>query len=145
MARVEQTTDAHQKTKKRKLTSGRKDRGQFLRGNHLELSIRTIRRLLVRSPAPKLCRVPEAISLHVIVGDFDHQFRAQRFPRKVLALTPSALPAGHALRTVSQSHMNFGPSLPWMIYQSILAIRFEKLSQFEPRSIAEAGTDSHML
>ena len=34
--------------------------------------------------------------LHVLIGDFDDEFRTKWFPGKVLALTPAALAAGHA-------------------------------------------------
>jgi hypothetical protein len=73
---VEQRTDTHKKIETEELAPGREDRGQLLRWDHFELSIGAVRGLLVRSPATKLCRVTEAISLHVIIGDFDHQFRA---------------------------------------------------------------------
>src|SRR5947208_16880838 len=70
---------------------------EFLRRHYLELRIGAIARLLVGTPPAKLGRVPETIALHMIVGDFDDQFRTQRLPRKVLALAPSALAARNAL------------------------------------------------
>src|SRR5262249_19019715 len=77
--------------------------------------------------------------------DFDHQFRTQRFPRQVLALAPSALAAGHALRAFSQTNINFGPGPPRVIDQSLSAIGVEKLCQLEALRIAETGAHSHML
>lgn len=43
---------------------------QFLRRNNFKLGVGTITRLFVRSPSAELRRVPEAISLHVIVSNF---------------------------------------------------------------------------
>jgi len=43
---------------------------QFLRRNNFKLGVGTIAGLFVRSPSAELRRVPEAISLHVIVSNF---------------------------------------------------------------------------
>jgi hypothetical protein len=48
----------------------RKNCRQFLGRNNLKLGVRTIARLFVRPPPAELRRVPEAISLHVIVSNF---------------------------------------------------------------------------
>ena len=67
--------------------------------NDFKLGIGTIAGLFVRSPSAELRRVPEAISLHVIVSNFYNQFRPQRFPRQIFALAPATLSAGHSLHT----------------------------------------------
>ena len=41
--------------------------------------------------------VAESTALHVLVGDFDDEFGTQRLPRKIFALAPAALTAGHAM------------------------------------------------
>ena len=74
-----------------------KNRHQLLRRNHLELRERTIARALVVAPPAKMRRVPKAISLHVIVCDLDDELGSQRLPRQILALTPSAHAARHAM------------------------------------------------
>ena len=38
----------------------------------------------------------EAVSLHMIIGNFYHQFRPEWLPGQVFALAPAALPAGHS-------------------------------------------------
>src|SRR5689334_8734396 len=79
------------------LSARREDRRQFRRRHDLELRIRAIARPFVRSPPPEMRHVTETRSLHVLVRHLGHQFRTQRLPRKVLALAPPALAAGHAM------------------------------------------------
>ena len=43
---------------------------QFLGRNNFKLGVGTIAELFVRSPSSELCRVTEAISLHVIISNF---------------------------------------------------------------------------
>jgi hypothetical protein len=43
---------------------------QFLGTNNFKLGVGTIAGLFVRSPSAELRRVPEAISLHVIISNF---------------------------------------------------------------------------
>jgi hypothetical protein len=43
---------------------------QFLRRNNFKLGVGTIAGLFVRSPSAELRRVPEAISLHVVISNF---------------------------------------------------------------------------
>jgi hypothetical protein len=45
---------------------------EFLRGNHFELRIRTVARLLVGTPAPKLRHVPKAAPLHMLIRNLHH-------------------------------------------------------------------------
>src|SRR5262249_61311867 len=54
-------------------TSGENHRQLFGR-NNFELGIRAVARFLVRAPSAKLRCVTEAVALHVVVSDFDHQF-----------------------------------------------------------------------
>lgn len=77
---MEQRTDAYEQEEIQELMSGRKDSGQFLGWDHLKLIVRAVGGLLIRSPAAKLRGVTEARSLHVIVGNFDYKFGAQRLP-----------------------------------------------------------------
>jgi hypothetical protein len=48
----------------------RKNCRQFLRSNNFKLGVGTVVGLFVGSPSAELRRVPEAISLHVIVRNF---------------------------------------------------------------------------
>jgi hypothetical protein len=52
------------------LPSLRKNCRQFLWRNNFKLGVGTIARLFVRSPSAELRRVPEAISLHVVISNF---------------------------------------------------------------------------
>src|SRR5579872_238727 len=79
------------------LAPGRKDLHKFLRRNCFELSVGAIAGVFVVAPAAKLRHVPETAALHVLVGDFDHQFGPKWLPGKVLTRAPAALSAGHAL------------------------------------------------
>jgi hypothetical protein len=54
---------------------------QLFGRNDFKLGIRTVAGLLVRAPSAKLRGVTEAVTLHVVVSDFDDQFGTQRLPR----------------------------------------------------------------
>ena len=58
------------------LATASENPGQLLRGNDLQLGIGAIGGLFVGTPSAELRRMPEAISLHVVVGHFDNQFGA---------------------------------------------------------------------
>ena len=49
--------------------------------NNFQLVVSAIGRLFVGTPSAELRGMAEAVALHVVVGDFDHQFRPQRLPR----------------------------------------------------------------
>lgn len=53
---------------------------QFMRSDNLQLLIGAIARLLVESPSPELRHMPEAITLHMFVGDFRNEFGTERLP-----------------------------------------------------------------
>src|SRR6516225_11358430 len=76
--------------------ASRKDRHQLLRWNHFELRVGAVARLLVGAPSSKLRHVTEASSLHMLICDLNHEFRSERFPGQILALTPAALAARHS-------------------------------------------------
>src|ERR1700734_1297974 len=59
-----------EKGKRVRLPSLRKNCRQFLRRDNFKLRVGTIAGLLVRSPSAELRRMPEAISLHVVVCNF---------------------------------------------------------------------------
>ena len=113
--------------RRRRVASGSapcEDFHQLLRRNHFELAIGAIARLLVGAPSPKMRHVAEAVSLHVLVRDLDHKLGPQRLPRQILALTPAALPARHALACAVRILLR--PCSPRMILQRILSVRREK-------------------
>jgi hypothetical protein len=66
--------------------------------DHLELVERTGLRGLVPPPATELSGMAKARTLHVIVPDLHDQLGTQWLPRQILALTPTAQAARHALR-----------------------------------------------
>src|SRR5215472_14419596 len=100
-----------------------KDLSQFLRRNNFQLRIRAVLRLLVGAPAAELRGVAEAVSLHMVIRNFNYQFRTQRFPGKIFALTPSALATRHALDSFFRHVLC--PMLPRVSLESILTIRIK--------------------
>src|SRR3954468_23902610 len=64
---------------------------QFVRARNRKLIVTAIRSRFIGPPAQECCRMPEAVSLQMVVLHFAHQFRAQRLPRQILACTPAAL------------------------------------------------------
>ena len=71
-----------------------KDGGELLRWNNLELVVRAVARFLIGAPSSKLCRMPKAVTLHMVVRNFDNELGAQRLPGKILTLAPATLCAG---------------------------------------------------
>ena len=53
---------------------------QFFRRDYFELSEGARFRFAVCAPAAEVGHVAEAAALHVLVGDFDDEFGAERFP-----------------------------------------------------------------
>src|ERR1700734_3306982 len=123
------------------LTAAREDRGQFMRWNHFQLRVGAITRLLVRPPSSKVRHVPEARALHMFVSYFHHQLSSYGLPGKILALTPAAHSAGHALSRFAIA----GPIPPGMIGERILAIGRQVIHQVPPRLLLEAGANTDML
>jgi len=58
------------------LSASRENGRQLLRRNDFELGIGTVARRLVGSPLSKVCHVPEAPTLHVLISDFDNQLES---------------------------------------------------------------------
>src|SRR5882757_9665796 len=116
---------------------------QFLRWNDLQLSVGTVTGLLVGPPAAKLRGMAKAVSLHVVVCYFDHQLRTQRLPGEILPLTPSALPARHALHALVGHR--FRPMPPRVSCEGIFAIRLEELDEFATLRRSETRADPDVL
>src|SRR5689334_1016728 len=66
----------------------------------------------------------QSIALHVVVRNLHDEFRTERFPGKIFALTPAALPSRHS--TGSSLFGSFLPLFPWMSRKRILTIRLQK-------------------
>src|SRR6266478_5860738 len=115
-----------------------KNRRQLVWRNHLELSIRTVARVLVGAPFSKLRQVTEAGTLHVLVGDFNYQLGPQRLPRQVLALAPAALATRHAMPIGAFSGCVLRPALPGVIGERVLAIGREVFYQLPTLLLREA-------
>src|ERR1051326_9585030 len=60
-----------------------KDRRQLQWCHDFKLIIRAVLGLLVHAPPAKLRQMPESPALHVLVRNFDDQFRPQRLPGKI--------------------------------------------------------------
>src|SRR5689334_8479828 len=116
-----------------RLAAGGKNSRQLHRWNHFELRVGALLRRFVEPPSPELRHVTETSALHVLVGNFDDQFGAQRLPRKVLALAPAALAARHSM---SAGALDVGPQLPGVIHERVFSIwgeEFDQLTAFLPR------------
>src|SRR5215469_9702380 len=105
----------------------RENRCQLLCRDNFKLGIGTFQRGFVRSPAAELRCMAEAVSLHVIVRDFHHQFGSQWFPSQVLALTPATLASRHSTHAVTVTQV--GPTLPRVRGERVFAIRLEKFRE----------------
>ena len=70
---------------------------QFLRRNHFQLRIRAGSGALVGAPPSELRHVAKPVALHVLVGDFNHQFGTEWLPGEILSLAPSAFATRQAL------------------------------------------------
>src|SRR5256885_6603922 len=127
------------------LASRSKNRGQLLRCNHFQLSVRTVARLFVGPPPAKLRRMAKAITLHVLVRNFHYQFRAQRLPGQIFSLAPPALSSGHSLPRLAVGGSLLSPSLPGMIRKRVFAKGRKKLHQLRSLFFCEAGTNTHKL
>src|SRR6266851_5312362 len=79
---------------------------QLVGRRDFELIVAAVGGLLVRSPALKDRRMPEAIALEMVVLHFGNPLDAQRLPRHVLAGAPAALRSRHAAR------LRLGPPPP---------------------------------
>src|SRR3954447_24489948 len=78
--------------------SGRaEDEPQLVRGRLLELVVAAVLGALVGAPANERRRVPEPITLEVVVRDLHDALQAQRLPREVLATVPARGGAGQPL------------------------------------------------
>ena len=62
------------------LPSGREDCRESPAAEQLPVAHKCSRRLFVGTPSAKLCGMTEAIALHVVISDFDHQLRPKRLP-----------------------------------------------------------------
>ena len=125
----------------------RENRCQFLRWYDFELVIGAVARLFVSSPSAELRDMTEAAALHVIVSHFHHQFGSQWFPRQVLALTPAALAARHAMGDFAFTGLAsvFRPLLPWVTDKRILAIRVKEFREFPALLNAKARANPDVL
>jgi len=115
-----------------------------MRRNYLELSVRAVARFFVGAPSAKMRHVPEAGALHVLIGDFQHQFRAQRFPRQIFPLAPAALSSGHALAHFGAGEC-FRPLPPRMILERVFAIGRELFYKSAARIVGETCADADVL
>src|SRR5579871_2733838 len=126
-----------------KLATSGENRLQLMRRHDLQLRVGAIGRLLVRAPSAKVRHVAEAGTLHVLVGDFGNQFGTDRLPREVLALAPTALPAGQPMHSFGLTIS--GPLFPRVAVEGVLAVWHEKLRQFAALLLCKAGADADVL
>src|SRR5215471_14006000 len=114
-----------------------------MRRDDLELRIRTVAGLLVGAPSSKLSRVAESVPLHVVVSNLDNEFRPERLPGQILALTPAAQATRHTHGVLFR--IRPGPILPGMVAQSIAPILAQMLHKLTPLRLGEAGADADMM
>src|SRR3954469_20213698 len=69
---------------------GPEKNGQFGGDDGLELAVGAGAGVAVGAPPAEGGGVAEAVALHVVVGDLDHQLGAQQLEREVLARVPAA-------------------------------------------------------
>src|SRR6516165_2095542 len=129
----------------RTLAACGKNLSQFLRRDHLKLRIAAVLRRLVFSPAPKLCGVTKTLPLHVVVRNLHNQLRPQRFPRQILTLAPAALAAWHSATSPTLPSFAFGPRLPGMTGERVLAVGREEIDQLSSFCCGEAGANADVL
>src|SRR5213076_2966119 len=98
---------------------------------------------LVASPPAELRRVAKAAPLHVIVRDLDDELGAERLPRQILPLAPSALHPGASVRSLVR--LGFRPGAPRVPVERVLAIRREKVDELAPLLVGEARAHPDML
>ena len=96
----------------------------------------------VGAPAAKMGHVAETAALHVLIGNFHHELRTQRFPGEVFALTPAAVSARHPLTRLGYC---IGPCTPGMILERVFAVRREEVDQFHPLLLRKTGADADVL
>ena len=89
--------------------------------------------------------VPEAGALHVVIGDFGHQFGSQRFPRQILALAPAALATGNAMPGLATCGYMLRPLPPRMAGERVLTKGCEEFHEFPALVGRETRADTHML
>ena len=97
------------------LAAAGEDLHQFLRRNDFELSVRTVAGLLVGAPSAELGHVAKPAPLHVFVRHLYNQLGTQRLPGEILALTPSALAAGHPVLSVDAIEFMLLRETPWVV------------------------------
>src|SRR5579872_4757203 len=77
---VSSFSSARMPTRQARMPALLKDRGQLVWWDDFELAVSAVFRDFVGAPAAELRHVTEAIALHVLVGDLDHQFWPKRLP-----------------------------------------------------------------
>src|SRR5215472_4286542 len=128
----------------RNLSPLRKNCREFLRRYHLELGVGAVTRFFVGSPAPKLRRMTETVTLHVVVSNLHHELRTQRLPRQVFSLTPAALTARHPFHFATLRSL-LRPMSPGVIGECVPPVGLQEFHQLLPFFRAEAGTNTDVL
>ena len=118
---------------------------QFFRCDYFKLSEGARFWFAVCAPAAEVGHVAEASALHVLVGDFDDEFGAERLPFEVFAVAPTALAAGHAVVAGGCSFFRAFPVFPGMIAESVFAPGREEGEKLAAHRSREAGAHSDML
>src|SRR5215510_12689135 len=84
-------------------------------------------------------------ALHVIVGNFQHKLRSNRFPGQILSLAPAAETAGNAMAHFVGRAGHFGPAFPWVAFQCVPAIGSEELHEVPSSLHGKARADADVL
>src|SRR5207237_6387911 len=98
---------------------------QLVGRRDLQLIVTTVLRAFVGAPANKLCGVPKAGSLQVIVRHLADALGPHRLPAQVLAAIPAARRTGQAQPLGVCLRLSLSPAAPGVAVERALAERRE--------------------
>src|SRR5207248_11479095 len=125
--------------------AGAEDALQLVGGRDLQLIVAAVLGALVRAPAQELRGMPEASSLHVIVGDLADALGPQRLPAQVLAAIPAARRARTPLALRGRVLLHLRPVTPGMVFQRVLAQRRQLGDELSAHGVREGGRDGDVV
>src|SRR5204862_3843535 len=111
----------------------------------IELLVGARRRRAVGTPTLEPGRVPEAVTLEVLVRDLGDELDAHRLPTEVLARVPPALRSGPALPRRSSLGVGLGPVAPRMAVEGVDPVRLDLLEQLDACRSGEAAGHTDMV
>src|SRR5207244_11432848 len=95
--------------------------------------------------ANELRVVPEAVSLHVVIGDLDDPLGAKGLPSQVLAAVPAAGRARKALHLLARLLLRDCPVLPGVALERVLAQRCQFGNALPAHGLLERRRDPDVV